>query len=134
MVDFNAPLASIMAALYANAALLALVPEARIRNEIPGDTALPFIRVRWVPGSDFDTKDSQGLDGVFVVDIWTDDGGDKSLLDIMTAVNNVLYNNPFAGMAGAQSLILRHGSTEVFMEPDGVTRHGVMNYRHTITG
>ena len=131
-LNFLDPLVELTAALRGDTGLTALVPALSIGNHLPQDRPMPYIRYRYDPGSDWSQKDSAGLDGTIIIDLWTDQHGDKHLLQMMTEIHRVLYNLPFAGTT-QQSLLLQFDSSTFFYEPDGVTHHGVMNFRYILT-
>jgi len=126
-----------IAALKANAGVTALVGT-RIYNHIPQNSTqfagtFPYMLVRWDNASQWDTKDSQGFDGEIRVDAWTENQGDKDILQIVDAVNSALHNNELTLTAG-ENLILRYENATYFTEPDGVAHHSVNVFRCVVTG
>lgn len=111
--------------------LAALVPN-KIFNHVPQETALPVIRARWQDSVEWDTKDSDGLSGYIVCDVWTDNRGDLTSLQIIDRIDAILHNQPLS-MTTGQSLILRHSSQTAFTEPDGLTHHAVIKFQHIAT-
>lgn len=133
MVSLLEPLQLIISRLTGDATLTALVPAASIRNHLPQDAPLPFIRAVWVPANDWDTKSSDGIEGEYQIHIWVDSHGDKVMLDIADAVYAALHNLPFTSAVSAQSLLLRFTNMASFLEPDGVSHHGAMTFNHIFT-
>ena len=129
-------LTKIIARLQGNAGVAALFTDvtAQIKNHLPQltkDTAVlkrsPFMRVRWNAGTDWSGKDFQGYQGAVVVDVWTTAHGDLEVLKIFDAVNLALHNQPLT-LAQAENIKLQHDFSDVFIEPDGVTHHGVQRF------
>ena len=121
--------------LKSDTSLVALVGSSdRISNHLPQDTAPnpAYIRARVDETDEWDTKDSDGFEHAYVVDVWTELHGDKRVREIFDRVYQLLHRQPFTGST-SQSLLLRMQSTNTFIEPDGVTHHGVMNFRHIYT-
>lgn len=129
MPSFYEPLRELTSALKGDAGLTALVPADNIRNHLGNENTLPWIRFRYDPGAEYDDKGNSGLDGVFVIDCWTDRNSDKPLMLMMDNTYRILHRNPFPGTT-SQSLLLHYVSSTTFIEPDGVTHHGVINFRY----
>jgi hypothetical protein len=117
--------------LNGDAALKALVND-NVFNHIPQERALPCLRVRWAQAGEWDTKDSDGVDGYIFVDVWTDHRGDKDALTITDRVLALLHLAPLALTTG-QSLILRHDFVDTFTESDGLTHHTAIRFHHIAT-
>lgn len=103
-----------------------------ISNHILQDKKLPNLRFAWQQASEFDTKDSAGHDGWYMIDIWVNQRGDKLALQIADRVVALLHNLPFT-MTTGKSLVLRHDFMDAFREPDGITHHTVLRFRHIVT-
>lgn len=136
MPSFLEQLGQITTRLKGDAALLTLVGNdvRRIGTHLPQDTPVDpgFVRYRLADVSEWDTKTSNGLEGTFVLDVWTEKHGDKRVFEIFDRLYALLHNQPFTG-GSSQSLLLRFENSNTFIEPDGVTHHGVMNFRHIYT-
>jgi hypothetical protein len=104
----------------------------RIFNHVPQDTPLPVLRFRWDQVGEFDTKDSAGWDGNIQIDVWTDYRGDREQAIILDRLDEILHLQPFV-MSSGQSLLLRHDFVNNFTEPDGITHHATIRYRHVAT-
>lgn len=124
-------LINLIARLKGDAGIIALVGTS-IYNHVPQDKAFPYIKCRWSNPSEWDTKDSEGFDGDLVVDIWSKEKGDLPVLVILDAVHEALHNKPFTPVVG-QGLLLQFRTGTNFVEPDGVTHHGVAFYRYIVT-
>lgn len=104
----------------------------KIFSHAPQETPLPLVRARWQDANEWDTKDSDGLSGFIVCDVWTDYRGDLKSMQIIDRIDAVLHNQPLS-MTTGQSLILRHSSQTAFTEPDGLTHHAVIKFQHIAT-
>lgn len=104
-----------------------------VYNHLPQETPTPCCRVRWAQAGEFDTKDSDGLDGFIFVDVWTAENGDKSALEAIDRAVNLLHNAPLTLPSGVQSLILRRDFVDAVVEPDGLTHHTIVRFRHVAT-
>lgn len=129
------PHAEILAACFnrakGSAALAAIVGD-RIYNHLPQELPTPCCRVRWSRSVEWDTKDSAGVDGDIVVDVWTDYRGDLLAYKAADIIVSLFHLIPFE-LTGSQSLILRRENVVSFTEPDGVTHHTAITFRHVAT-
>lgn len=123
-------LAKIFAKLTANAPLMALV-NTQIFNYVPQDMTPPFIRVRWVSAQDWDTKDSDGVEGEIQVDIWTEHKGMLQAFQLSDMVQDTFHLQTLSTVS--QSLLIRLVMQDSFVEPDGITNHTVQRYSAIIT-
>jgi hypothetical protein len=124
-------LTAAVARLRANVAFMALMGN-RVYNHVPQELVLPLCRVRWGQAGEWDTKDSDGVEGFLFVDVWTDHRGDKDALTAADMVVNEFHLLPLV-LSDAQSLILRRDFVDAFTEPDGLTHHTVIRFRHVAT-
>lgn len=124
-------LTQIIARLTGSASLMSMVSN-KVYNHVPQDTALPIVRARWDGVTEWDTKTSDGFDGSISIDIWTDHRGDKQALAIADIIY-VLFHNAEFTLAAGQSLMIRYVMSDSFIEPDGLTHHTVMKFRHIAT-
>ena len=124
-------LSNLITRLRGDAGITALV-STRIYNHVPQDEPFPFVRARWGSESEWDTKDSQGFSGSLIIDIWVEVHGDSSMLFIKDAIYLALHEIPFSPTTG-QGVCLRYSNGDSFVEPDGVSHHGVMNFNYIVT-
>lgn len=117
--------------LIGNAPFMTLMNN-NVFNHVPQERPLPCCRVRWAQAGEWDTKDSDGVEGYIFVDVWTDHRGDKKALEAADAAINLLHLQPLT-LPDAQSLILRRDYMDAFTEPDGLTHHTVVRFRHIAT-
>lgn len=128
------------AILSTDAALVALLggtipANPKIYNHLPQDLPLPAMRLRWTEVNEWDTKDSAGYQGSFIIDSWCSGAtkGDKLLLQICDRVE-ILLHETILPMTTGQSLLLRHERPlRIMVEPDGITHHAVQQFVHIAT-
>lgn len=120
---------AIIARLIDDAGVGALV-EDKIYTDVPQDTQLPYIKVRSDAG-EFDTKETNGFDALITIDIWTDAelDGTKEVNDIADAVMASMQNVPYVGLS-VKSLCLQFQKYNSFKEPDDISFHGIMTFKH----
>lgn len=104
----------------------------RVFNHVPQQAEnlpkKPYIRFFVVSASDWGTKNELGYDVEIQVDVWSDMRGDEEPLDIMDAVISSCHNVPLPLVTG-QDILLQHAGSNTFIEPDGITHHGVVRLR-----
>lgn len=135
MSTASPPHAEILAAAFqrvASSEQLRAIVGNRVFNHLPQDLQTPCCRVRWETSTEWDTKDSAGVDGEVVVDIWTDYRGDLLAYKAADIIVALLHLVPFT-LPGSQSLLLRRERVARFTEPDGVTHHTSISFRHIAT-
>lgn len=126
-------LVAIIAALKASAPVLALLPSAEhIRNHLPQDWPLPYIRARLESLPPWDTKCSTGYEAFAVMDCWTDHHGDLVAHQLADAVVET-FQLVELSLAQGQSVLSRHDNTTIITEPDGQTHHAVVRFRFLVS-
>jgi hypothetical protein len=99
-----------------------------VYDHVPQDTAFPYIVVGDDTSIPFDTDDSIGSETTCTIHVWSQYRGRKQVKDIMGAVYAALHRASFAITDGA---LIECASefAESFLDPDGLTRHGVIRFR-----
>lgn len=90
--------------------------------------AFPFIVIGDDDYLNWDTDTEVGWQADFRVHIWSRYGGKKELLEIFSEVHNAL-NRTDTTTQSYDVLDINHVSVDSFVEPDGRTRHGVMQFK-----
>lgn len=124
-------LTAAVARLRGNSPFMTLMSN-QVYNHVPQESALPLCRVRWGQAGEWDTKDSDGVDGFLIVDVWTSTRGDKISLQAADMIIAMLHLQPLA-LSDSQSLILRRDFMDAFVEPDGLTHHTSIRFHHIAT-
>jgi hypothetical protein len=123
---------AIYSKLTASSAVMALVTG--VYDDVPqaakseDDGAFPFIVIGDDDYLSWDTDTEVGWQCDFRVHIWSRYRGKKELLDIANAVHNAL-NRTATSTTGYHVLDINHVSTDSFVEPDGKTRHGILQFK-----
>jgi hypothetical protein len=129
------PHTEILAAAYARlkgSAALAEIVGKSVYNHLPQEEPTPCCRVRWNDTREWDTKDSAGVEGFIVVDVWTDYRGDLLAYQAADIIVALLHLVPLS-LPSSQSLILRRETVAMFTEQDGVTHHTAITFSHIAT-
>lgn len=126
MSIFAEVLDALIERLSTDAGIVALVGT-NVYSGVPQDNPLDYIVAR-SENAEFDTKGSDGFDSRIVVDIWTGHEGNQKTNIIADAVYEALHNKPLD--ISVKSLCLQFQNYNVFIEPDDISSHGVMNFLH----
>ncbi len=100
----------------------------RVYDNVPQQTAYPYIRVEAGAQSYFGTKSFDGGEHTLSVHCWSEYHGMKEIGEIMSAVHDALHKASM--MVTGHTLVTMHVEfQDAFVEADGVTRHGVQRLR-----
>ena len=117
MITTNQIIAAIQARLVADAAIIALVPAAKIGNYLVQDVGYPHIKYML----QFETLPVKGEDAQSVnlqFDIWTEYSGSKKCMDIADAIRAELDQAPIT-IASGDCFGLFYRTMDNFQEPEG---------------
>lgn len=101
----------------------------RIFDDIPQGSDFPYVRL-----GDENTTDDGGKDYVanqraISVEVFSRYAGSSEAKRVMSAVYDLLHEQGLT-VSGQQVVLMRHEfSSPVFMDPDGLSRHGSMRFR-----
>lgn len=105
----------------------ALAPVA-VLDDVPQGQAFPYV----VIGEDVTTPgplidiDSEEIDAT--IHVWSRYAGKMEAKQLMGAIKAALHDQPLA-VDGQTLVMLRFAFETLFLDPDGVTRHGVLRFR-----
>lgn len=97
----------------------------------PGDTGaqlFPFVSLGEGLLGEWDTDDTFGGDGEVVLHVWSRERGRREVKTLQGYIYAALHRYNLA-VEGYTLVALDWVSSESFMDPDGVTRHGVSRFR-----
>lgn len=100
----------------------------RIHDDVPEDVVFPYVQIG-ASDADLDDVDcSEGLDENITLHVWSRYRGMKEAKDIIAQIRTVLnaVSLTVSGRASAHSWVRQ---SRVVLDPDGVTRHGIVSVR-----
>lgn len=118
--------------LVSNTALMSIVTG--VYDDVPqaakseDDGAFPFVVIGDDDFGNWDTDTEVGWEFNFRVHIWSRYRGKKEILEIASEVHSAL-NRASITTNSYHVLDVNHVSMDSFVEPDGRTRHGVIQFR-----
>ena len=93
----------------------------------------PFITLGEETTIDYGTKDVDGGETTINIHIWSRYKGAKETKNIMDRIHDLLHDYSLT-VTGFNLINLRFEFSDIMIDPDGVTRHGVMRFRAVILG
>lgn len=121
---------SVIAALRGDAQLMAIVASVTDRQPPSTTPVFPCVHVV-VAASGWDTDTSDGHDASVRVHTWSRSGSALQTLTIQEAIYRVLHNVPRV-VTGAHVITFQRRESFWDDDPDGLTIHGVCEYRSLI--
>jgi|SRR5690606_2996377 len=99
-----------------------------VYDDVPGDAAFPYVVIGDDTHIPFDTDDSLGSESTLTLHVWSRYRGKKECKDIMALIYAALTRQPLA-LDGHDLITIEFEYSEVVLDPDGQTRHGVQRFR-----
>ena len=119
---------AVHAALTADAALLGLLGGPRVYDDVPQQSAYPYVALGGSTERDWSTATEDGAEHVLTLHVWSRKAGRKEAREIMEALRVVLHDAPLV-VDGLRLVNLRHEFSEARRDADGETYHGIVRYR-----
>ena len=115
--------------LRADSALQAFIGNpARVYDHVPQDSLFPYVVIGEATGREFDGKSEDGMEQTLTLHSWSRDRGMQETKEIMAAVVDALDQVALT-VTGHTLVLLRFEFSDTFLDPDGLTRHGVQRFR-----
>lgn len=131
-IGISAVLAAVISRLKTDANTIAYA--AKIFNNVPATTAMPYIRVGEFldrPSAMFGSRDFAPEDVSFQVHVWSNYAGDKEAADIMSLVCKAITGTRFSvtGYTTLYNAALDYSDVLVDdTNPTAICRHGVLRF------
>lgn len=119
---------AIFEVLAADATLTELLGGASIYDRAPPDASFPYVTFADASAEDWSTQTSKGQLHIMTLDIWSRGAGRAEPLGIAEAIEAALTTASFS-LAGHQLINLHLAQTEIGIDEDGETFHGMLQYR-----
>jgi len=101
-------------------------------DDVPENTAYPYIRVGEETAIDSSAKDKDIFEHTLTIHIWSQYRGNRDIKEIMKQVHDVLHDSSLS-VSGASMVNMRQEFQTTLLEGDGITRHGVMRFRAVVS-
>lgn len=124
---------AVQAAILARLSGYAPLSDVAITDHViqPADTgaqSFPYVVIGEDSFSEWDTDNSLGADGEIVLHTWSRERGRKQVKTIQGYLYSALHHFDLS-VTGYALVTLDFVSSESFLDPDGLTRHGVSRFR-----
>jgi hypothetical protein len=106
---------------------------ARIFDFVPDNSAFPFVTIGEMRPGEWGSHTGDGIDGTVVLHVFSQSAGRKEVMTVMNRIYQVLHNIDLQ-ITGFPTICFREESSEVILDPDGKTHHGVLQYRCILGG
>jgi len=106
---------------------------ASVFDDVPEETAYPYVQIGEDTAIDYSTKDLNGSDVSVNLDVWSRYRGSLELKNIMDRIHTLLHDSSLS-VTGTNFINMRFEFSDTIRDPDGITRHGVMRFRAIMLG
>jgi len=101
----------------------------RLYDALPADPVIfPYVVIGEAGAMSFDTKSEAGMVHRPSVHSWSRYRGLKEIKLLMAAIASALVDAPLT-IAGHHLVLIDFAGSDVVLDPDGLTRHGVQRFR-----
>lgn len=102
---------------------------ASVYDHVPQDTAFPYVTIGEDIVSEWDTDDSEGFESLITIHQWSRYRGKKEVKTLQREIYDLLHKQDI-NPSGQSGINLMFESAEVTLDPDGLTYHGIMDFRY----
>lgn len=120
--------AAIHAKLTADAGVIAALGGARVYDDVPNQSAFPYLVFADATARDWSTASDTGHEHFVTLHAWSRASGRKETDVIMAAVHTAVHDQPLA-LAGHRLINLRHDFSDARRGGDGESYQGVIRFR-----
>lgn len=99
-----------------------------VYDNVPQDTTYPYVVIGDDTSVQWDTDDTVGSENTLTLHVWSRYYGRGEVKDIMQAIYACLHRRELE-VTGAHTVTCEFDFGESFLDPDGITRHGVIRFR-----
>ena len=100
----------------------------KVYNHVPKDTAPPYLRIQWGEVQVLPDKSDLFSEGQLTFDYWTDQDGDKEVLDMVDHITAAFHKIPLVLTEGSTNLLMLLDNYNTFLEGDGLSHHGIITF------
>lgn len=119
---------AVFASLASDAALVSLLGEARIYDDIPRGVDPPYVTIGESVVRDWSTGTDAGHEHILTISIWTAGAGLRDVRAIQDRVAAVLHDAPLV-LDGARLVNIRHELSDVRRETADETSRAIVRFR-----
>ncbi len=109
------------------AALTAALDPVPVYDDVPAGATGAYVTVGEMTAADASDKTQDGEDHTLTLHVWSTYPGKKEVKELMARIKAALHDQPLA-IVGHDLVSLRFEFATDFLDPDGITRHGVIRF------
>jgi len=113
--------------------LTALVPAIVVYDQVPDAAAMPYVVIEDIAEYPDETLVSQGRRCIVALHTWSRYSGAMEVQEIIDWMIDALHHQPLT-ITGWHHVDTRLETSIVLRDPDGITRHGVTQFRIWVQG
>ena len=106
---------------------------ASVYDEVPEGSSFPYVSIGETTALDYSTNDVDGSEQTMTLHVWSQYRGTKETKNILDRLHDLLHDYSLS-VTGANLINLRFDFSDLFRDPDGITRHGVIRFRAILLG
>ena len=92
--------------------------------------AFCYVTLNDIQALDWSTKTFDGQDFAVNIHVWSSYRGNKEVQEKFSTIHAALHKTPSAlTVSGATVVECLYEASQIFLDPDGLTRHGVQRFR-----
>ena len=103
-----------------------IVGNNKIFDNVPQDTAYPYVVIGNINAINRGTKTLDGNEYNVDIDVWSTYRGKKEISDTMERIYELLHEASYS-VSGADMVVSQVTNTITLVENNGITRHGVLS-------
>lgn len=103
----------------------------KVFDNVPQGTAYPYVTIGELLANEWDTVDDTGMDCNLTIHTWSRYRGRKQTFELQSAIYDALHRAALS-TPGYTVVLCDFVSSQSFVDADGLTRHGVQEFRIVI--
>ena len=100
----------------------------RVYDHVPSDAAFPYVVIGEDTHIPFDTDDSLGAESTVTIHVWSRYRGKKEAKELQASIYSALTRAELS-IDSYDLITIEFEYSDVLLDPDGITRHGVSRFR-----
>jgi hypothetical protein len=103
---------------------------ATVYDHAPQDEEFPYVTIGEGTATQWDTDDSLGSEETVTIHVWSRYRGRKEVKEIQAEIYDALHRYELP-VTGSHTVTVEWEYADTFLDPDGLSRHGVQRFRIT---
>ena len=100
----------------------------RVYDHVPQDVSFPYVKIGESHSQPDDTICDEGTDELLTLHVWSRYRGQKEIKEVTAAIHTALHQVDLT-VTGRPYAVATISGTQSFDDPDGLTRHGVIQVK-----